>query len=370
MRILKITLVALMSIAICSTAVADNYFEDDIYYDASKAKKKKEKRVETTTTFSQPISYQNEVVYNYGSSLRDIDEYNRQGAYYSYAADTTTNDSVLNIDGYTYTNRIERFYNPNVVSGSGNQELIDSYSVNQPVINIYVDDVWDPYPSWGWGYSWYAMGYYSSYYGVWNPYWYNPYWYNWGWSYCYDPFYHHHHHHHYPSYYPPHHNYRHSTSPGAYRPHYSTSASRHSRGSSIGRSNNFGSRGGSHSSFGSSTNRGRGNNVGTPTNNSRPNSVSNGRDSRTTSNVNRATREGSYQKGNNNSSGSNRRGSNMTKNISTENNSNSRSSHGSNTSRSSYSGSSGSSNRSSGGFSGGGSRGSHGGGGGGSRGRR
>ena len=43
MRILKITLVALMSIAICSTAVADNYFEDDIYYDASKAKKKKEK---------------------------------------------------------------------------------------------------------------------------------------------------------------------------------------------------------------------------------------------------------------------------------------------------------------------------------------
>ena len=43
MRILKITLVAMMSIAVCSTAVADNYFEDDIYYDASKAKKKKEK---------------------------------------------------------------------------------------------------------------------------------------------------------------------------------------------------------------------------------------------------------------------------------------------------------------------------------------
>ena len=34
-----------------------------------KDKKKKEKKVETTNTVAQPISYQNEVVYNYGNSI-------------------------------------------------------------------------------------------------------------------------------------------------------------------------------------------------------------------------------------------------------------------------------------------------------------
>lgn len=373
MRILKITLVALMSIAVCTTAVADNYFEDDIYYDASKAKKKKEKKVETTNTVTQPISYQNEVVYNYGNSMRDVDEYNRQGAYYSYAADTTANDSILNIDGYTYTNRIERFYNPEVVSGSGNQELIESYSVNQPIINVYVDDYWNPYPSISWsiGYPWYSWNY-PYYYSAWNPYWsnwyYNPWSWSWGWSYpyyypCYGP----HHHHYYPSYY--HHYYggvRHAPS-GAYRPH--RSSSRPSGVSRPGYSRN--SRGDFNSSFGST--RGRNRSVGSTTNNSRPDNMSEGRGGRRSNSAvdngrpNNSSKRESVNSGNNNQ----RRGRNnsgvsnsSSRSSSNDNSSYSRPSNNSSRSNSSYSRPSGGSSRGSG-FSGGSSRG-----GGGSRGRR
>ena len=138
---------------------ADDYYDDDIYFDESKAKKKKTEK----TTYAYPQSYSTNSTYDYGSSMRDVDEYNRQGAYYA-TTDSIKVDSAMLLDGYTYTNRIERFYNPNIVSGSGDQALIESYSQNQPIVNIYVDDYfYDPYPydnwrvsvnlgwSWGWG---------------------------------------------------------------------------------------------------------------------------------------------------------------------------------------------------------------------------
>ena len=202
--------------AIAPIVIADNYYDDDIYYDASKAKNKQAK-VEANSSKNQPTIIVTEpgdynIVYNYSGSSRDVDEYNRQGAYSYNATDTLNGDSVLSMDGYTYTNRIERFYNPEIVSGSGNQELIDSYSANQPIVNIYIDDYWDPYPSWTWGYSYpgYSWRYpyytwtYPYYTGVWNPYWtnygwYNPWYYGWSWSCCYYPYpYYGYHHHYYP----------------------------------------------------------------------------------------------------------------------------------------------------------------------------
>ena len=376
MRFIKLTLAMFVAFASPAIAVADNYYDDDIYYDASKAKKNARK-VETIV-IEQSVPTYNIDDYNYGTTYRDVDEYNRQGAYYYTNVDTVAADSVLNVDGYTYTNRIERFYNPNIVSGSGNDALIESYSENQPIINIYVDDVWDPYPSWNWGYSWYAMGYYPYYYTSWNPYWYNsywynPYWYNWGWSHCYDPFYHHHHHHHH-SYYPPHHNDRHRhgwyTPSSGGRSHYSSGMDRSRRNSSVnptGGSN----RGGNNSNYGT---RGRGgnNSVGAPNNSSsRAGEMSSGSRGRRNSSGVSNNNNSRVQKDNNRSS--NRRGSNMSTQISTsdESGSNSRGS-----SRGSYSSPSGSSSRSTGvssGSQGGGSRSSGGGsrgGGGGGRGRR
>lgn len=306
----------LMIIALAPMAIADNYFDDDIYYDASKAKKNKKREVVITKTpeVSKIESEFLEVDYNtYNGLMRDVDEYNRQGVYSTYS-DTLGSDSILNMDGYTYTNRIERFYNPEVVSGSGNQELINSYSENQPVVNIYVDSFWNPYPSWSWGYSypWYSWNY-TFYTGVWNPYWtsyrwYNP-WYNpWYWDpYCYHYPYYGHHHHHGPAYYPHHSSVRPAPS-GAYRPH--RSGNRTGGVSRPGYTRN--NRNSSNSSIGArtNTNRGRVNAVGTPSNNtpnrssvSRPNNRANRNNSSSvSSNSNRSKSNSSYSRPNNSSS--------------------------------------------------------------------
>lgn len=362
-----------MMFAVASMAMADNYFDDDIYYDASKAKKSQ--KVGTATKTPQVLRYEpvmETVDYStYSGSMRDVDEYNRQGMYSSYS-DTLGGDSILNIDGYTYTNRIERFYNPEVVSGSGNQELIDSYSVNQPVVNIYVDSFWDPYPSWTWGYSypWYSWNY-TFYTGVWNPYWISYSWYNpWYWDpYCHHyPYYAPHHHHHGPAYYPHHSGVR-PTPSSAYRPH--RSGNRTGSVSRPGYTRN--NRAGSNPSVG--LNRGRGNSVGAPSNNSRPRNMSDDRGNyRRTPGMNSSSREGVLKQDNTNSSSNKNnvsrpnnttnRGSNVSSrsNRSQSNSSYSRPSNSSSSrSSSSYSRPSSSSSRSSGGFSGGGSRGGGGG---------
>ena len=364
----------LMMYAIAPMVMADNYFDDDIYYDASKAKKNEKREIIITKT-PEISKIEPKIVAvdysSYGGSMRDVDEYNRQGVYSSVNADTIGHDSILNVDGYTYTNRIERFYNPEVVLGSGNQELIDSYSVNQPVVNIYVDSFWDPHPSWTWGYSypWYSWNY-TFYTGVWNPYWTNYGWYNpWYWDpYCYHYPYYGHHHHYGPAYYPHYSGVRPAPS-GAYRPHRSGNrtggASRPGYTRHNGRGNN--------SSYGSGngSSRGRSGNVGHPTNASRPSNMSEGRGNyRSTPGMNRNNKnlEGALQQSNSNKEGVNRQSERRNnssvstrpnKSSSNDNSysrpSNSNSNHNSSGSYSRPS--SGGSNRGSGGFSGGSNRG-------------
>ena len=192
----------LMVLVAAPMSVADNYNNDDIYYTETKAKKKtkkeKAKKIVKDTPTEENYNYED---YNSGYELRDVDEYNRRGAYdYSYSyTDSLPYDSMR---GYTYTNRIERFYNPNVVDGSGNQELIDSYNENNSEINIYIDPSWYPYRyNSRWGFS---IGFTFPYY--WDPYWdyyrwYNPWTWTWGWP-CppyphphYSYYAHHHYHH-------------------------------------------------------------------------------------------------------------------------------------------------------------------------------
>lgn len=370
MRFINLLLSASLVLVASPMALADDYYDDDIYYDASKAKKKTSKN-----------DYQSSTGYDYGysssSSTRDVDEYNRRGGDYNQA-EGVVYDSILTQDGYIYTNRIERFYNPNVVSGSGDSALIYSYNENQPVVNIYIDDFWDPYPfsgwSWSWGYS--TPWYYTS--SVWNPYWtyygwYNPWSWSWGWGWtwpCHD--YYHHHHHPYPPHggHHAHHggyyggSYRH-TSPGAYRTHNSSSATRFGRGGattrpgySAGRSNSTNG----NPAFGTwqSTTRGRNNAVGTSQGADNKGSV-------THSKRGNGTRPSVAPSTNN--SGSKRESGNYTRQSGSSSKSSgdsySRSGRSSSRSSGSYSRPSGGSSRSSGGFSGGGSRG-----GGGGRGRR
>ncbi len=162
-----------------------------------------------------PVRYSTTVQKNYQNE-RDVDEYNRRGAYDgvglndAYPADST---AILNEDGsFANTRRLERFYDPDVVVRSTDGELVELYynRANTPDITIVFDggypyygptwrygwytswyDPWyDPwyYDRWytPWGYTW-RTGWYGGWYGGWYAGWYGwrPYHYGWGGYYGY-----------------------------------------------------------------------------------------------------------------------------------------------------------------------------------------
>lgn len=213
-------LIMLIAVAIAGFGVqlqAQDYYEDDIYYDASKSKKNTQVKTENNKA-GKPVA---EESYSYGSSsysygypssgtysthgvvTRDVDEYNRRG-YYAIT-DTVVADTVANEDDFAYTRRIERFYNPSIVAGSSDTQLREYYYDSEPEVNIVVNTpgYWGgwyaPYSgwslSWGWGTSsWYWNSWYSPYWGCYDPYW------SWGgwWGPAWYPPYHHHHHGYFP----------------------------------------------------------------------------------------------------------------------------------------------------------------------------
>lgn len=196
-----ISLSAVLCGLVCSQPVwSANYDDyDDIYFDAKKAKEQAEKKAkEDAQKRASQIaasSYVPNVVVDYDDPALvvinnpglnvDIDEYNRRGQFLVTDTVAAANDSV-SADTYAYTRRIERFYNGDVVNGSGNQELIDSYynTAGNTDINVYVVN---PSP----------WGYYNGWYNPWSPwawnslYW-NNYFYGPSWSIgfgFYDPWY-------------------------------------------------------------------------------------------------------------------------------------------------------------------------------------
>ena len=178
-------------------------YYDDIYYDASKAKKEVSKIEKTktqksiypadgNTTIAAP-TYQ---VYN--NAPRDVDEYNRRGGD-MYAADTSSVDSLASADAgkmFQYTERIERFDNPNIVKSSDDETLKQLYYAND--VNVFVgvpttsisfglgfaDPWYSPwytpwYSAWAWDYPYYGFGWggwYRPYYAGWYGGWYDPFW--------------------------------------------------------------------------------------------------------------------------------------------------------------------------------------------------
>lgn len=250
MKIYKSLLLLLTLGATITSASAQSYYDDDIYFDASKtakenksAKSNSSAAAYTSATGGQcsyvqasdgtvyvvdaegnayPTSVQNfpgsDLYTVYSNNERDVDEYNRR---YTFA-DSTAVDSIYR-DAFANTRNIERFSNPDIVTGSGDQQLIDYYSSVQPAeINIYVDT-----PLWYGLYSPYYTPYhlYSSLY--WNPWywdpWYYPGWYgypyyswSWGWGHGWGPAWG-------PAWGPGpggHHAWHHpQSSPGSYRPH-------------------------------------------------------------------------------------------------------------------------------------------------------
>ena len=98
---------------------------------------------------------------------RDEDEYNRRGAYDPMYAvdlngDTIYNDSIYD-EAFANTHLIERFYNPDIVILSSDDELIELYYDESPSVNLVIGSDWgySPYYFGSWGssyYPWYTWG--------------------------------------------------------------------------------------------------------------------------------------------------------------------------------------------------------------------
>lgn len=208
----SILLVILFVAGLGFQSLADDYYEDDIYYDASKEKKstaikptREKPIVDDNTNYhvggqaSYSYSYPAADTYSvHGVAVRDVDEYNRRG-YYAIT-DTVTSDTLTDNGDFAYTRRIERFHNPYIVSGSDDAQLKEYYYESEPDVNIIINSpgywgTWYPYNGWSLTFST-SPWYWNSWY---YPYWsYSPYWYCGGW---YGPaWYPHYHHHYYPGY--------------------------------------------------------------------------------------------------------------------------------------------------------------------------
>ena len=200
------TLLGLMALSAATLVEAQDY--DDIYYDASSSKSteakatKVVKPAKTIAVYGEvPEKYKVVTKENYRVE-RDVDEYNRRGAYEPGYEVTIDGDTIYEED-FANTRRIERFYNPDIVILSDDDELVELYYDESPTINLLIGSDWGynsyygfgssyyPWYSWGSYYPWGTYGWYDPWYGH-NYYgWYRPihYGYYWGWGWGYRPWY-------------------------------------------------------------------------------------------------------------------------------------------------------------------------------------
>lgn len=196
-------------LAIGASAMVQAQDYDDIYYDSSKSKKPVVKAKIVTSSTPATVSYSSSTSASYNNGDWDVDAYNRRGrefeSSYEQVNDTTIDGDIDN-STFANTQKIERFYNPDIVVKSNDSDLLELYFETTPQINLVVANpvaVWnttwyswnDPFyydpwyrPYWGWGYNWGWR--HSSWYWGWHC---DPwYWHHGGWSWHHDPWYWHH----------------------------------------------------------------------------------------------------------------------------------------------------------------------------------
>lgn len=194
----KVLLLVSLMTGSCLASYAQ--YDDDIYYNPAKSKKtqtttvKKSSARSTSAGSAANNAYNGYGVsgnsnggstYNYnlggadyapadsyqvaGTSTRDVDEYNRRGAY-------SQNDSAAGIseqpEDYKYTRRIEKYYNEDIIADVNDPAIVESYYSSAPDVTI---NVISP------GYGWYSPWWYWNdpwYWNSWGPSWS----WNWGWG--------------------------------------------------------------------------------------------------------------------------------------------------------------------------------------------
>ena len=189
-----------------SALMAQDYYDDDIYYDASKAKKetkKPQKAKNNESRYSaEPASqyyydgasyvpwnnvgeYQSADSYNVaGTSTRDVDEYNRRTQ--SAASEQVDSITLQQFEEMSNTRNLARFHGSQTakdayVENTGDYaDGYDTYGYQQPTSNVTINLVggYPYYNSWNSPWYWNSWGYYDPFWG-WG--WTGPSW-SWGWG--------------------------------------------------------------------------------------------------------------------------------------------------------------------------------------------
>lgn len=183
----KAFITAILLAGCAGLASAQNsYYDDDIYYDASKdktakakneahKKAKEEQRQRELEEQRQAEQQYYEQLYrayygNYDPTLgghdfegadaytvnagssRNVDEYNRAGKY--GRRDTSATAQQASADNFAYTRRIEKYHNGDIISDVNDPAVVEYYYSQQPDINIYVTTPsWGYYSPWDWYYG-------------------------------------------------------------------------------------------------------------------------------------------------------------------------------------------------------------------------
>lgn len=184
---------------------AQNY-EDDIYYNPNKTKTTAPSTgVKTSATADNMMGNITADGYYYNPNLgeyavlseSDVDAYNRYGSYYETDLDTI-GAAVGNSEDFVYTQQIQKFYNPTIVTDNadaleavlnnsyGNVNVV--YTGGCPTFTAWSYSPWYVYSPWSW--RWYgpgwSFGWDPLWSWTWSPTWaWGPSW-AWGW---YDPWY-------------------------------------------------------------------------------------------------------------------------------------------------------------------------------------
>lgn len=197
---MKETILLIASLLLGSGVVFAQY-DDDIYYNpAKKTEQQKKPAVKANGKYYNPNLGENGA-----PSEADVDAYNGYTSsdgytgYYESPVDTI-GDAVANSEDFVYTQQIQKYYNPTIVTDNsavladvlnnsyGNVSIV--YNGGVPLFGAY--SYWWPYsyswysPYWSWSWSWGpSWSWYNPwYYPGWGPSWaWGP---SWGW---YDPWY-------------------------------------------------------------------------------------------------------------------------------------------------------------------------------------
>lgn len=173
----KAVLFSLLFAAGSFAIMAQNDYEDDIYYNPNKSSSNKK-----------------ESTYIKDFDKIDVDTYNRRGQYYVTPIDTIGN-SIAYGEDFVNTQQIQKFINPTIVvdnaellsdvldNSYGNVEIIISDNGIPTFAPIYVYNDWPLYHytwrPWNWTWGW-GPSFAISWNWGWGPSW------TWGWGY--DPF--------------------------------------------------------------------------------------------------------------------------------------------------------------------------------------